>query len=164
MRALNDLRDELGSPSQGPLGLDEYQLCAVQTYRGHVNGTEKLRFLLLGLFGEVGSLLSELKKKQRDRSAYRAYSTSSLEETGDVLWYLANVADHCGLPLSALAAFPQPGGVTPTLVHHIQDLQPQDTLFQEPATPSHVLTSLLELAGTVGMLVERSRTLIPNET
>ena len=37
---------------------------------------EKLEFLLLGLFGEVGSLLSELKKKQRDRSSYIAYNSS----------------------------------------------------------------------------------------
>jgi NTP pyrophosphatase (non-canonical NTP hydrolase) len=164
MRTLDDLRNELGSPKKGPLGLDEFQRCAVQTYRGQATGVEKFRFLLLGLFGEIGSLLSELKKKQRDRSAYRAYGSSSLEETGDVFWYLANVVDHCGLALTALATLPHADGTANASVVHIQDLQPQPALFQEPASPSYVQSSLLELAGAVGTLVARARTLIPDET
>jgi NTP pyrophosphatase (non-canonical NTP hydrolase) len=159
MRALDDLRCEFGSPDNGPLGLDEYQRCAIQTFRGHSTAVEKLRFLLLGLFGEIGSLLSELKKKQRDLSAYRSYSSSSLEETGDVLWYLANIADQCGLSLSALAGSPNAETAPPAPVRHFQDLQPQEMLFHEPATPSYVQISLLELAGTVGVLVARSRAL-----
>jgi NTP pyrophosphatase (non-canonical NTP hydrolase) len=164
MRSLDDLRDDFGSRDSGPLGLDEYQRCAIQTFRGHSMDAEKLRFLLLGLFGEIGSLLSELKKKQRDPSAYRAYSSSSLEETGDVLWYLANIADQCGLSLSALAGFPNAETIAPVPMRHIQDLQPQGMLFHEPATPSYVQVSLLELAGTVGTLVARSRTLTVDQT
>src|ERR1700754_2010582 len=95
-RTLGELRAELGelpvkTPDERPLSLAEYQRFAVRTYRGPAAAGEQLEFLLLGLFGEVGSLLSELKKKQRDRSSYIAYNSSSIEETGDVLWYLANV-------------------------------------------------------------------------
>ncbi len=164
MRTLDDLRAELGSPECGPLGLDEYQRCAVRTYRGHATGAEKLRFLLLGLFGEVGSLLSELKKKQRDRSAYQAYGSSALEETGDVLWYLSNVVDHCGLALGTLAASPHADRAAPVRVRHVRDLQPQAALFHEPASPSHVQASLLALAGTVGTLVARAATLVTDPT
>src|SRR4051812_2821143 len=83
--------------------LDGYQNFALATNKSELGDAERLGFLLLGLFGEVGSLLSELKKKQRDKAAYHAYAQSALEETGDVLWYLANVADALGLRLSDVA-------------------------------------------------------------
>ena len=149
MRTLNDLRFELDSDSEGPLGLDEYQRCAVKTYRGRVEGEEKLDFLLLGLFGEVGSLLSELKKKQRDPSSYETFSSSSLEETGDVFWYFANIVAHCGLSLGRLVDFSGAGGA----IRHIHNLQPQGSLFHGPANYSHVQVSLLSLAEAVGSLV-----------
>src|SRR5207249_6914238 len=49
-----------------------------------------------GLFGEAGSLLSELKKKQRDRDSYVGYSSSVVEEFGDTLWYFSNIASRAG--------------------------------------------------------------------
>lgn len=63
----------------------------------------RLAFPLLGLFGETGSLLSEVKKKQRDPIAYLGYEDSVLEELGDVLWYLAAVTDRAHLTLADLA-------------------------------------------------------------
>lgn len=160
-RTLDSLRSELdglsaGAPDESPLTLSEYQRFAVRTYRGRASGKEKLEFLLLGLFGEVGSLLSELKKKQRDRSSYVAYNSSSIEETGDVLWYLANVVDHCGFSLGVLAGYP---GADPSLL----DLQPQESLFHAPASPARVQASLLSLAGTVGTLISRHRAIADNE-
>jgi len=58
---------------------------------------------VLGLFGEVGSLLSALKKKRREETAYADYDGAILEELGDVLWYFANIASRAGLNLSVLA-------------------------------------------------------------
>ncbi len=55
-----------------------------------------LNFPLLGLFGEVGSLLAEVKKKQRDPISYRGYAAAVTEELGDVLWYLNLVAARGG--------------------------------------------------------------------
>lgn len=151
MHTLDELRKEFGSSAAGLLGLDEYQAYAKRTYRGHAVGRDKLQFLLLGLFGETGSLLSELKKKQRDSSAYQAYGSSALEETGDVLWYLANVADVCALSLGSLSdRAAAAGGESVTTFH---DLQPQATLFHEPASPSHVQSSLLTLASRISALV-----------
>lgn len=163
-RTLGDLRSELdelqgGARDESPLTLAEYQRFAVKTYRGRATGKEKLEFLLLGLFGEVGSLLSELKKKQRDQSSYVAYNSSSIEETGDVLWYLANVVDHCGSSLSALAGYPAVGGADCSLL----DLQPQASLFHVPASPVRVQASLLELAGTVGTLISRYESIADKE-
>lgn len=59
---------------------------------------------LLGIAGETGTLLSEFKKKIRDRESYEGFKERAEEELGDILWYLANVASHLGLSLSAIAA------------------------------------------------------------
>jgi len=154
MRTLEDLRMELSSIERGALGLNEYQQCAAQTYRGPREGKEKFEFLLLGLFGEVGSLLSELKKKQRDPNSYVSYKASSLEETGDVLWYLANAVGHCGMHLQVIAQHT----LSVANLRTFNDLQPQSSLFHGPADPSHVRSGLLALAGSVGTLLRRHRT------
>lgn len=155
MKDLAAVRRELGSETTGPLGLDEYQSHARLTYRGNLQGAERFEFLLLGLYGEVGSLLSELKKKQRDRGAYTAYANSAVEETGDVLWYLANVADAAGHSLSALAVAcgRLPFGGTG---HTFAELEPQAALFEEPASNAAVQRSLLVLAARTGRVVRRA--------
>src|ERR1700682_2430459 len=58
---------------------------------------------ILGLFGEVGSLLAVVKKKRRDATAYAAYRTAIIEELGDVLWYLTCIACHADLDMSVLS-------------------------------------------------------------
>ena len=57
---------------------------------------------ILGLFGEVGSLLSALKKKLRDTAAFTKYDQIILEELGDVLWYFTIIATRAKLDLSIL--------------------------------------------------------------
>src|ERR1700675_3590633 len=99
------LRDQhsLFPDSVAPIGLDEYQEFTTQTDRNTRQGIDGLDFVLLGLFGEVGSLLSELKKKQRDKESYLAYHDSVIEEIGDVLWYFSNASLRAGLRLSTIA-------------------------------------------------------------
>lgn len=115
-----------------------------------------LDFHLLGLFGETGSLLSEVKKKQRDPVAYLGYKDSVIEELGDVLWYLTALAFRARLGLDELAI---------NLDRSLADWQ--STGFAElsfaaietPAvgvstspTPAFEQT-LLKLAGEVGLLM-----------
>ncbi|HEX3863659.1 MAG TPA: nucleoside triphosphate pyrophosphohydrolase family protein [Stellaceae bacterium] len=80
--------------------MNEYQRVSRLTDRMPVNN---LDMPLLGLFGEIGSLLSELKKKQRDQRAYIKYDDAVLEELGDVLWYLSQLASRADLSLQVLA-------------------------------------------------------------
>ena len=47
--------------------------------------------LAAGLFGEAGSVLSELKKTERETGAYPSYRNRLVEEIGDVLWYFARL-------------------------------------------------------------------------
>jgi len=83
--------------------LDEYQRSAAQTDQNQQGGMEGLAFPLLGLFGEIGTLLSALKKRQRDKDSYAGYSESIVEEFGDVLWYFSNVAWRASLAFSDVA-------------------------------------------------------------
>lgn len=52
---------------------------------------DHLRLLASGLLGEVGSVVTELKKRARERDAYPAYRRRIVEEVGDLLWYLVRV-------------------------------------------------------------------------
>src|SRR5438270_1758293 len=83
--------------------LDDYQEAAARTDQNRRGGMEGLAFPLLGLFGEVGTLLSALKKKQRDKDSYAGYSETVVEEFGDVLWYFSNVASRASLRIGDLA-------------------------------------------------------------
>ena len=49
-------------------------------------GSDNLRVLLFGLFGEVGSLMDTAKKEARENEAYSGSRTDIIEELGDVLW------------------------------------------------------------------------------
>ncbi len=140
------------------LPLDLYQSQAALTDRIPKHGTDGVHFALLGLFGEVGSVLSELKKKQRDQDSYFAYRNSVIEEFGDVLWYFANVASRTNLQLGtigrrafrALADWDQPvpnGSVT------FEELQAGIEL-SGPLVNEAAETGLIGLAGKVGRLLD----------
>jgi NTP pyrophosphatase (non-canonical NTP hydrolase) len=58
---------------------------------------------LLGLVGEVGSLLAEYKKLLRDGATHRKFRDEVAEELGDILWYVSNVASKFGLSLGEIA-------------------------------------------------------------
>lgn len=141
-----------------PLALNEYQRFTARTDKNEKPGIQGLGFVLLGLFGEVGSLLSALKKKQRDKESFSSYHDEVVEELGDALWYFANAALRAGLDLSDIAErvrlsladwrYHGKAGAT-TFV----DLQQQNSSVIELAAGDQVEASLLALAGRVGVLL-----------
>ena len=84
--------------------LNEYQEQARVTDQHPERSVEGDVVPLLGLAGEVGSLLTEYKKKFRDGDAYRVFRERISEELGDILWYTATVASRAGLDLASVAA------------------------------------------------------------
>jgi len=58
---------------------------------------------LLGLFGEIGSVAAEYKKRLRDKQSYVGYREKLSEELGDVLWYIATIANDMNLSLETIA-------------------------------------------------------------
>ncbi len=137
-----------------PLTIQDYATQALVTDQRSDSGS--LSFPLLGLFGETGSLLSEVKKKQRDRASYVGYAGAVVEELGDVLWYLTAVAARGGLALNDIAAnlgrdYPDwLRAADPAL--SFASLQPE--IMPRASDPSAAFEkTLLQLAGEVGLLV-----------
>lgn len=153
-KTLGDIRVALNpfAIADGPLHLDDYQKIARLTDRTSGHASSGASILLLGLFGEVGSLLSEMKKKQKDQNTFRSYADSAMEEMGDVLWYFATIADMAGLRLSDIACEAGDGIHAPVT---FLDLQRQTRLFDEPVVGAQAEQRLLALAASTGRAVER---------
>lgn len=58
----------------------------------------------LGIIGEIGSVLTQLKIKLRDGDSYKVYKKKLSEELGDVLWYLSTIATQNSLTLEEIAS------------------------------------------------------------
>lgn len=112
-----------------------------------------LDFALLGLFGEAGSLLAEVKKRQRDAASHVGYHRAVREEIGDVLWYLAVVADRAG---SGLADVCRPEGSLSGAAAAFSAIRPAAAAGNAASTHS-LEDRLLGLAGQVGALVNDHR-------
>ena len=52
---------------------------------------DDLHLVLLGLFGEVGSVMAVAKKHRREKEAYPEHYHAAEEEFGDVLWYFVTL-------------------------------------------------------------------------
>lgn len=82
----------------------KYQEQAVKTqqlYKDDESINEVVPFL--GIVGETGSVVAELKKKLRDGDNYSRFKQQLEEELGDVLWYVSNLASNYKLSLDEIA-------------------------------------------------------------
>jgi NTP pyrophosphatase (non-canonical NTP hydrolase) len=136
----------------------EFQQNTLLTDQNTLDGVAGLRLPLLGLYGEVGSLLSALKKKLRDGHAYEGYTDNIIEEFGDVLWYLSNLATRSSIDLTFLV-----DKVTGNRESLPDNRTFESRTFSSAATDSaeylkNALGSfesrLIVLAGAVGQLLE----------
>lgn len=85
------------------MDLDEYQALANQTDQRPGKHEGAVVFPLMGLASEVGSLVNQYKKRVRDGEAHGLFSERVAEELGDVMWYVANLAEKLDLSLNELA-------------------------------------------------------------
>src|SRR5947207_9738329 len=81
----------------------DYQKQAILTDRARGEDLSSIVIPLLGLAGEAGSLLSEYKKWLREGDRYLPFTDQVSEELGDLLWYLAAIAENAGLNLQEIA-------------------------------------------------------------
>lgn len=78
-------------------------------YMGLVKPTDvlsgdDLQPILLGLFGEVGSIMATAKKFHREREVYAGYQNAVEEEFGDALWYLTALCRRLKVGLDEMVA------------------------------------------------------------
>lgn len=93
------------------MDFDEYQASAIDTLL-----VDTVDHLSYGLAAEVGEIMSLMQKYAREDTRYYSYEADLFlenytplfkeklfAEMGDVLWYLACLANHHGFPLSQVA-------------------------------------------------------------
>lgn len=86
------------------MNFNDYQIEAektIQKYKADDTANKVIPFL--GIIGEAGSVVSELKKHLRDGTSYSNYNNKLEEELGDVLWYIAAIASQNDIQLEDIA-------------------------------------------------------------
>lgn len=81
----------------GAIQLQEYEKVIVGTDKFSI---EEVNPILLGLYGEVGSIMAASKKYRREKKAYPSYKEAVEEEFGDVLWYFAALCRRLNIELA----------------------------------------------------------------
>lgn len=120
----------------GELSLRDYFRKASETDR-FANESAEFHYkeLCFGFFGEVGGLLSALKKGKRDQLTQPQAEVVS-EELGDALWYLVNLASLSGVTIEELGR----AGLSFLREHFAE--QPKDALSRITFRAFDGLTSL----------------------
>lgn len=96
--------------------LDEYQTRAMST---RLDSCDNVTYMTFGLVAEVGELADKIAKWKRKKEVYvtddrlvfdtfhvdesESKRASLMGELGDVLWFVAGIADHFGYSLSEVA-------------------------------------------------------------
>jgi NTP pyrophosphatase (non-canonical NTP hydrolase) len=83
---------------------DEYQIKALATARNK-DARDEYFHLVMGLVGEAGEIAEKAKKLVRDQNSdLSLIDTDDItKELGDVLWYIAVMAEYLGIPLDDVA-------------------------------------------------------------
>lgn len=145
------------------LSVPEYNLKASATNRfdNVEHGFQSLRF---GYFGEIGGLLSAVKKAGRDQLA-ATVSEMAAEELGDALWYLINVAatvgvehnsigERCIATLRKRLGENEQSPIIPVTFRHIDSLI---DIRREPSSMDRSI-QLGDLAYAAGLMAQTSYT------
>jgi len=82
---------------KGAIPFQEYERVIVETDRFSI---EEINPILLGLYGEVGSIMAASKKYRREKKAYPSYKEAVEEEFGDALWYFSALCRRLGIKLA----------------------------------------------------------------
>lgn len=86
------------------MNFNDYQQLALRTAAGKSKNNE-LFHLVLGLVGEAGEIAEKFKKLVRDNDSNEDLIDREdiAKELGDVLWYIATLADYLELSLDDVA-------------------------------------------------------------
>lgn len=87
------------------MNMNDYQQAALRTAAPKDKPNE-IFHLILGLTGEAGEIAEKAKKIVRDKNSdFSQLDTDDLvKELGDVLWYVAVLADYFDIPFEEVAA------------------------------------------------------------
>ena len=109
--------------------------------------------ILLGLYGEVGSIMSASKKYHRENRAYVGYKQSVVEEFGDAFWYFTALCRRLDFQLSDIFGFCFGGDWNAFISANDQDSAPIAQLIV-PAGVEDLDGVLLQLGFVSAQLLE----------
>ena len=131
--------------TKSSVDLGDYQTEARETIgHGTVHGGDAITTPMLGLIGEMGEVVTELKKRAREGMAYVSFRERLVEELGDLLWYAADLATHRGMDLGQIHC--------------------QADSIGEATQSSDWISPALALADTTGRMSDAYRALLAQET
>ncbi|RZK37525.1 MAG: pyrophosphatase [Hymenobacter sp.] len=134
-------------------GLDSEQMTVLE-FEANAAATDQLGAYdqdtaVLGLVGEVGSLVSALKKKRRDTDGFYGYHDTVVEELGDVIWYVSAIARRSNVSLADVVCRASGSTVTANAIG-FSDFAPvaptTDTAFEASLAAAAAEVSLEEAA------------------
>lgn len=85
------------------LDIQKYQVFASKGIRKESEGKNLLLGFALGLGGETGEVLDDIKKREYHGRDIPIEHTA--EELGDVMWYVANIATQLGFSLEDILEY-----------------------------------------------------------
>lgn len=80
--------------------INDYQADARSTC---LESAKNLPYLICGLSAETGEVAGKFAKYIRDRTEFYKLKEDLVKELGDVLWFVAIIADDLGVSLSEVA-------------------------------------------------------------
>lgn len=117
---------------------------------------EDLQPILLGLFGEVGSITATAKKLHREKNAYAGYRHAVTEEFGDALWYLTALCRRLNIGLDEIFLDPIAGAESVLGANHTPE-RPVELVSRAPMT-LELDSILLKLGQAAATLLSLERT------
>lgn len=115
-------------------------------------GHEELEPVLMGLFGEVGSVMATAKKFHREKEDYTGYRHAVVEEFGDVLWYLTAICRRFQISLESIFSESIEKGVYETTIS-ASDLKEYPIAVNRRAASISIDLALLELGKAAAALL-----------
>ena len=146
---------ELKPSEVTPVNLDDYERAVALT---DILEPDDLVLPMLGLAGEVGGLVAQYKKIQRDRSGYRAFTDEVREELGDLFWYATALARRCDLSLEEILT----ENLRKTQERFLRPASPPPhLLFDEGLEPAEQLPRALDVTFTESLSHDRGASPVP---
>jgi NTP pyrophosphatase (non-canonical NTP hydrolase) len=146
-------------------GLEENRMTKQDTHRSilladyisQVQPTDRLptvdlQPVLLGLFGEVGSIMATAKKFHREKEAYAGYRHAVEEEFGDALWYFTALCRRLDIRMDEILSDAATGNEYSTVIAANDLIDGPISRIATPLTVPELDSALLALGETTSYL------------
>ncbi len=109
--------------------------------------------ILLGLFGEVGSAMSAVKKLKRENKAFGGYKQAVIDELGDAFWYFTALTMRCKLSVSdVIYGHTKDNKNAPLLQANDDPQRPVSQVLKLPPATGDISKALIQLGHATSSL------------